>query len=262
MEGLADRPAAVSDPVLAAVLHEAAVDPEVLGVLLGGSRGADCADERSDYDVEIVLTDSAYDRRHESGRPEPGKHRLADGQILDVRYKCPRELGRIAANPGWWTPGYVTTRVLLDKTGAVAPALVAIVTMPEDRARADAAGFLDAYLNGFYRSLKAWRRGNELGGRLEAVESVMYLARALFALERRWTPYHDRLERQLETLAIQGWAPGELRQAILSVLRTGSPRIQQQLCARVEELVRSRGLGHAFDRWDDDVPEVMAWTFE
>src|SRR5262249_5868709 len=187
MEGLGDRPAAVSDPIIAAVLREAAADPEVLGVLLGGSRGADCADERSDYDVEIVLTDSAYERRHESGRLKPGKHRLADGQILDLRYKCPWELRRIAASPGWWTSGYVTTRVLLDKIGEVAPALAAIVTMPEDRARADAAGFLDAYLNGFYRSLKAWRRGDELGGRLEAVESVMYLARALFALERRWT---------------------------------------------------------------------------
>jgi hypothetical protein len=34
--------------------------------------------------------------------------------------------------------------------------------------------------------MKAARRGNELGMRLEAAESINYLVGALFSVERRW----------------------------------------------------------------------------
>src|SRR5262249_9561880 len=52
-----------NDPVLAPLLAAAAVDPEVEGLILSGSRGAGIHDAESDYDIEWVLTDAAYDRR-------------------------------------------------------------------------------------------------------------------------------------------------------------------------------------------------------
>jgi hypothetical protein len=76
-----------------------------------------------------------------------------------------------------------------------------------------------------YRSLKAWRRSNELGARLQAAESAMHLVRCLFALEQRWTPYHDRLDGQLDTLGVaQNWPPGYLKDALLRLVSTGAPR--------------------------------------
>ena len=101
-----------------------------------------------------------------------------------------------------------------------------------------------------YRSLKAWRRGDELGGRLQAADSAMHLLRTLFSLERRWPPYYDRLGTQLAALDAQGWPPGYLREALLGLVRTGDPTLQQELAARVEALMRARGYGQVIDAWD------------
>jgi hypothetical protein len=119
--------------------------------------------------------------------------------------------------------------------------------------------WFDAYLNAFYRSLKAWRRGNELGARLQAAESAMHVVRVLFALERCWPPYHDRLATQLERLSSQGWEPGYLEATLLQLVRTGDPNLQQELEGRVEALVRGRG--YDVDLWDGEIERVRSWGF-
>jgi hypothetical protein len=117
-------------------------------------------------------------------------------------------------------------------------------------------------LNGFCRSVKAWHRGNELGGRRQAAESAMFLVRTVYALAGRWTPYHDRLMTQLDTLADQGWAPGELYNAILDLVRTGNPRRQRELERRVEALLRARAYGYAFDGWGGHLQYAKGLTFD
>jgi hypothetical protein len=105
----------------------------------------------------------------------------------------------------------------------------------------------DTYLNGFVRSARAWEKGDELGGRLHAAESLVYLVRALFGLERRWAPYHDRLRPELGALNSQGWEPGYLERSLLEIARTGDPRSQVELHDRVEPLMEERGiLAHHF----------------
>jgi hypothetical protein len=248
------------DPILVTLVREAREDPEVVGLLMGGSRAAGCADDCSDYDLSIVLTDAAYDARSATG--ESLHVRARKGDPRDRIYTCVRDLRNVAKTPGWWTPGYATTRVLLDKTGAVADALAAIVALPEDQARAMAAAGFDGYLNGFYRSLKAWRRGNEVGARLEAAESIMFLIRTLFALAGRWPPYHDRLIGQIHRLAGLGWSPDALLEMIRAILATADPTLQQRLEAEVETLLRARGFGSVVDGWEEDLPEVKSWRFE
>ena len=44
------------------ILRLAEADPDVLGVLLIGSRAYGVADERSDWDVVLVLADGAVER--------------------------------------------------------------------------------------------------------------------------------------------------------------------------------------------------------
>lgn len=250
------------DAILRRLIAEAAADPETLGLILGGSRGAGCADAESDYDLHWVWTDEAYRRWQAEGRPLQAK-RLAPGEpVMDIAYTCPERLAHLAAHPGWWTPGFADARAVFDRDGAVGAALRAIATIPDDHAAQVAAGAFDAYLNAFYRSLKAWRRGNELGGRLQAAESALHLVRALFALERRWAPYHDRLATRLDTLNAQGWPPGYLREALLNLTGGGSPRRQQELQARVEALMRARGFGHVLDAWGGDIERVKGFRFD
>ncbi len=132
--------------------------------------------------------------------------------------------------------------------------------MPEERARADVLGCFDAYINAFYRSLKAWRRGNQLGGRLQAAASAMHLVQVLFALERRWPPYYDHLAGQLDTLASQSWPPGYLHDALLRLVATGDPKFQQELEAKVEVLLRARGF--EMNLWEGEIDRVKAFLFD
>lgn len=246
------------DPVLAPLLAEVRADPETEGLLLSGSRGAGVHHQESDYDLEWVLNETAFDQRRERGDPLHLPHHPLYPRI-DLSYTCPRELVALAAQAGWQLPGYTTAVVLYDRSGCLAPLLQEMVTIPAERANADLLGWFDAYLNAFYRSLKAWRRGNVLGAQLQATESVMHLVRVLFALERRWPPYHDRLLTQLALLDPQGWPPGYLATTLLQISQTGDPTLQQQLESRTEALLRERGF--VPDLWDGEIERVKAWQF-
>jgi hypothetical protein len=246
------------DPALAPLLAAVQADPESEGLLLGGSRGAGVHDHESDYDLEWVLSDAAYDRRLAAGELMHQRYHPLDPRF-DVSYSCPRELAAVMERASWELPAYATTVVLVDCHGRLAPLLQAMATMPAERADAEVLAWFDGYLNAFYRSLKAWRRGNALGGQLQAAESVTQLVKVLFALERRWPPYHDRLATRLADLDGQGWPPGYLVATLLRIAQTGDPTLQQDLEARAEALVRSRG--YAVDLWDGEIARVKAWSF-
>lgn len=249
----------MSDAVLEQLVAEAEDDPVTLGLLLTGSRSVGHSMPDSDYDLVWVLTDRAYERRsEESGTRE--KRPLAGGGLADIVYSCPLNLSSIAKEPGWWTPGYATARVLLDKTGQVERLLDAIALIPPERAHQEAVDAFDGYINAFVRSVKAWRRGDELGARLQAGESVAYLVRALFALEGLWAPYHDRIAGRLDTLDAQGWPPGALQRTLFELVRSGDPRLQQRLQIDVEALMASRGIVPDPD-WAETLERVKAYRF-
>jgi hypothetical protein len=96
-----------------------------------------------------------------------------------------------------------------------------IAAIPKELAHTEAYEAYDGYLNSFVRSTRAWERNDELGALLHAAESVAHLVRALFTLEGRWPPYHDRLAPQLGLLAPQGWEPGYLEETLLELVRGG-----------------------------------------
>jgi hypothetical protein len=225
-------------------------DETAVGLLLHGSRSLGFQRPDSDYDLILVVSDHSYAQRKAAGALLE-RHSLADGSKADVLYQSPRQLRELAERPGWYTATYTSARVLLDKTGD----LTRLLALIADGASAAAAGRVreeyDDYLNSWVRSLKAWRRGDELGGRLHAAASAYPLLRALFGLERQWPPYHDHLAPRLPELErLQGWPPGELRTQIIELLERGTPDVQQGLQARVEALFRSRGIEH---EWGDDL---------
>jgi hypothetical protein len=246
------------DPVLQMLIAEAEADPDVIGLILTGSRGAGAVHPESDYDVCFLVTDAAYDRYEREGQ-HPHRGATLDPQ-QDIWDECPRRFYQ-AEIPAWEIPGFAEGRVLLDKTGETAAALAAFTTMTEVQARATAANQYDDYLNGLYRSLKAWRRGNELGARLQAAESAFALLHILFALERRHPPYHDRLWLHLDSLASQGWQPGELRAILLDLISTGAPQRQQAIARRVVALMHERGYEEVYTAWDGQIDTILIWIF-
>jgi hypothetical protein len=133
--------------------------------------------------------------------------------------------------------------------------------MPADRAQEAVVLWYDTYLNGLYRSLKAWHRGLEMGGRMEAAETANSLLHLLFALDARWRPYSSRLPLHLDQLEHQGWQPGELQTILLDLICTGNPKRQQAVARRVITMLRECGFGHHYDEWGGRIDRALSWDF-
>jgi len=246
--------------VLEELKSEVESDPDSLGLILHGSRAAGVHGPDSDYDLVRVVTDSSWAERRERG--ELREKRSGDGPGADLVYTCPERLTAHAGSPDGYTGMYVTARVLVDKEGRVGTLVQEIRDSAGRLARADVDETYDGYLNCFVRSLKAWRRGDELGGRMQAAESCLYLVRLLFAVEERWPAYHDQLQVPLRELEqAQGWEEGFLEASLQRVLETGDPSFQQELELRIEAFMESRGIEHQWGP-EDDLAPVKAHRFE
>jgi len=236
--------------VLAEITREVEADPTSVGLVLHGSRAAGNARDDSDFDLMRVVTDETYPSRSMLRDKRTG----ADGIAADVFYSSPARLAQLAERPDWQVGMLVTGRILVDN-GALTGLVEEALTRAGEHAHANLDDHYDDYLNCFVRSLKAWRRGNELGARMQAAESALHLVRLLFALERRWHPYHDQLAQPLGDLEqAQGWQAGELADLLLRLVRDADPTFQQELEVRVEALLESRGLAHQWGPEDDLQP--------
>lgn len=117
--------------------------------------------------------------------------------------------------------------------------------------RSYTAAQLDAYLNGLLRSLKCFRDGDRLAGRLEATRSLPYLFETMFGSEGRWAPYAKDPEWELRDFPLRR-APlptGLLLRHVGRVLRSGDVRSQRALFLAIEQNLRPRGYGNVFVRW-------------
>lgn len=247
------------DEVIQALIGEAVADPDVIGLVLTGSRAIGATGPDSDYDVVFVVTDEAM-ARYEGTKVSPMRGNTLPPSVStrDMWNESPRSL-QLETIVAGVLPTWAEARILYDRTGETERLFAPLRFMSADRAKSAVAGFYDAYLNDFYRSLKCWRRGNGLGGRLEAAQSADRLLHLLFALEQRWRPYSSRLIFHLHHLAGQGWQPGELDAFLLDLISTGNPTRQQVLMRRVVTLLSERGFGHVYDEWEGTIDQALSW---
>jgi hypothetical protein len=246
------------DPGLAELMAEVRADPETLGLLLHGSRALGTHRPDSDYDLIRVVSEKAYLARKARGALVERSATDA-GTKADVLYQTPSRIEAYVSDPGWYTPTYISARILFDRTGELASLMTRLAAEAGRIAFERTAAAYDDYLNCFVRSIKAARRGDEIGRTLHAAESALALVRLLFGLQSRWPPYHDNLAAVLPQVEeAQGWPPGYLSDALLKLVRSADPTFQQELEARVEDLMRSRDIQH---EWGDDLEPLKALRF-
>jgi predicted nucleotidyltransferase len=220
------------DEILAPVLDDAEADANVVGVLLKGSRSVGTEDADSDWDLVVVVRDGDPSHRKEG--------------VVDVLRTT---LQRLRGAPKHELPAIAHARVLLDKTGEVGEAVEAAARIGRD----ELGELYDSYLNDFYRSLKAWVRGQELAARLKAARSMWWLGEFLLGLDGTRAPYPGAWADRL----------GELEPLVLDVLRTGDPRRQQELQAKVEWIATARGFRDVYDSWTaGEIDRAMALRFD
>jgi hypothetical protein len=238
---------AAADTTIQILLREAEADDAVIGCFLGGSRGKGYHDDYSDYDLTIVVADeaaTAYAARVDT-------RRLSGADI------CVRSLSEFRRYAGWMSDthwdryDFTHVRALIDKTGEIQRLIDEKGSIPDDEKRGFISAQLDGYLNGFFRSVKCFARGEPVGLRLEAAGSLPHLLNAVFALHDRAAPFPDYLVRELarRPLGSWPWSAADLCACLLTILERGDLAAQQKLAKTVEDVFRRAGYGRVFDDW-------------
>ena len=147
------------------LLARAADDPNVLGVVLFGSRGFGAyVTERSDFDVYVVV-----DRDPEPWRTEHG----SPVEIWPMSLVEFRGHALPGSTDTWNRPTFLGASVVVDKLdGEIGRIVRRKVHLGRDEAHALAAAALDDYLNSLYRSLRNLGAGRDVEARLDALESL------------------------------------------------------------------------------------------
>ncbi|SHH98509.1 hypothetical protein [Streptomyces sp. 3214.6] len=229
-----------------AFVELAAADPAVVGLVLKGSRAHEgMTTEHSDHDLYVVLADGAT-----TALTRFMGHRTPE---LDLVVLSLDEF-RAAGMPGFERYALARARIVLDRLdGGIAEILAGKARLDADEAFEGASGWLDAYANSLYRSVKNDRDGQTLAARLDAVDSVRFLLESLFALDRRPRPYNKYLEWELARFPLPGWDTGMLLDAVDRVSGTGDVPTQRHLFAQVEAVARRAGHSAVLDAWGEDL---------
>ncbi|MET8965112.1 hypothetical protein ABZX69_37525 [Streptomyces sp. NPDC004074] len=229
-----------------AFVELASADSAVVGLVLKGSRAHDGMMTRhSDHDLYVVLADDATtDLTRFAGHRTPQ---------LDLIIVSLTEF-RAAGMPGFERYALARAQIVLDRLdGGIARILAEKARLGADEAFADSSGWLDAYANSLYRSLKNHRDGQARAARLDAAESVRFLLELLFALDHRPRPYNKYLGWELARHPLPGWDTDELLRAVDRVSISGDVSLQRHLFALVEATAREAGHGEVLDAWGEDL---------
>ncbi len=229
-------------------------DDDVLGLFVFGSRARDdgFADDRSDYDVAVVLRDrdgvlEAFDERwpYVHGAPIEVARSTLSGL---------REHGEYGTATAWARYLYVRVKLLVDKTGEVAAVLREKRRVPDEVRDGLVREALGGYINSTYRSLRYRMVGCEEGARLDAAESLPHLLTALFAIDGRVRPFNKYIAAELraEPLSDRAWQAETFLGQLMSIL-SGDADEQRALFREVDRAARERGFGAAVDEWEPDV---------
>ena len=236
------------------LLREAREDPQIVGLVLTGSRGKGFGSETSDFDVLLVVRPEAlatYRARFYEGESWPGFDwwvtSLAELEPIAATWDAPLAW-EIFCNERY---SFADVSVLVDKTGQVQQLVDEKGAIPEERRLPVVVTALGAYTNSLYRSLKCLRNGNDLGARLEAADAIGHALTAIFALEGRHRPYYGYLARELvaRPLATFPLPADDLLAMMGTILDSADATAQQRLLAIIDALGRQAGCHEVFDEW-------------
>jgi len=234
-------------PQTAERLDEWRQDPDVLGVVLVGSKARGHQDELSDDDLEVLLTDEAF-----SAIPPAECHALLiEGEgatrriIYDAQLASRSGLEAKADSPfdlDHWP--YERAPVLFDRDGRTQQAVAAAARMaPDFRRRRLAHGTIDAWVAG-HRARKTLKRKFNAAATALVGRGVRGLSRIVFALESRWVPLDHWLERELATLDDDSQVTG----LMLTALRESSPDPIIEALEKLEDRLFDEGVPRPADR--------------
>jgi hypothetical protein len=232
----------------ASLLDHARRDPQIVGLLLAGSRGKQAlVTPTSDYDAYIILRDpsslDAYAERFPSSHGDPVEYIFVSLDSFRI-YALPGTASR------WNAYTFSGIKPLIDELDGEIERLAIEKTLPGPD---DEREFLDGYINMYYRSKKNLSGGRTLEGQLDAAESITWFLDFLFAAHGRVRPFNKWLLWELENHPLSEPWTSSLSSRITAIVSTGSLDQQRHLYRDAEDFARQRGLSNVIDSWGPDV---------
>lgn len=230
------------------IVDEAKNDPNVLGLILVGSRGKEFENEYSDYDAIIILKDEASEEIIE-------KYKNKKSVDMDLKIYSISDFKNYAtwdSAMAWDRYTFAHVKILINKTEELEKIINDKGCIPKDKQKQFIEWWLDGYMNGAFRSIKALRNKNELGARLEATNSMLDLLTLVFAVNGRHRPFLGYTEKELIKYPLEKlpWEVSDFIKMISLVLKTSDLKTQQKLLRDIENWCQGLGYGHIIDAWE------------
>lgn len=206
-------------------------DPDILGLVLGGSIAHGYARPDSDIDVLLVLTPQAMAARRREGRLHWVERTVCDweGGYIDGKY-VDRELMELVASRGSEPARYAWqgSRVLFDRSGALDGLVARIVRYPIEGRDERVARFTAQLLAYRWYHSEAIAKDSPYLAALACQKLTLFACRIVLARNARLYPFHKWLLAETERAPDR---PRGLLEGIAAVLRGADQ-------ARVEAFVR------------------------
>jgi predicted nucleotidyltransferase len=231
------------------ILLESQENPDIVGLILLGSRGKGFENEYSDYDLSMIVRDDAL-------RTIQKQYDALTFENVDLNIISFDGFKRYAnwdSDPEWWDRyDYAHTKILVDKTGELPDVIKGKGYIPHDKLRSFIERWIDGYINSAFRSIKCIRNKNKFGAHVEAANSVFDLLTLVFALEGRHRPFLGYTEKELYKYPLMNlpWTPQEFITKIEYILKTADLKTQQEILSGIENLCIEKGYKHILDAWE------------
>lgn len=248
-----------ADQLFAQLIQTARQDPDVLGLVLVGSRGKGLRRPFSDYDAYLIVENGAVERaqRHYASLVDQASQ--IDLGLLGI--DAFHAFAAWGGPEAWERYTFAHATILIDKTGHIHQLVMEKGRIPPQEQDHYIRDALDGHINGVYRSAKCWRVHDVLGAQLEAMDSIGCVLSLIFGLEGRLRPYYGYLKWELRTHPLQQFplSSEALLDMIARILTTGDLPTQQALLRTVESVCQAAGYGEVIDAWGQDYPWMLSF---
>ncbi len=232
------------EKLLKRLLGRYADDESVLGAVLVGSVGKGYGDERSDLDLEVVVTENRYNLLVKKGQ------KFVHTNEYDLIFTTMNDLQKARESKKdedhWWCKD---CPVLLDKTGKLDDYLREIGSYDADSRLDRLKKYYIGYWENSLRAMACLRHENEWVGRIYTALAMRDLIRLLFNFNYRWAPKIQWVSKEIPSLEKK---PVDLESRIERNLVKPDHQKLSTLWDETAELLREEGY-----TWVDRPEEIM-----
>jgi len=233
------------------LLEESKANKDIIGLILGGSRGKDLSfiTEDSDLDVYVIVSDTASTELKE--KLEAYRSEWFESRIMTLtEFKQHANWG---SDKAWNRYNFTHNKAIIDKTGEIQTLMDEKGKLPLEVQKDVISDSLDSYFNQVYRSAKYIRDGKEFSAYLDASESMPFLMTALYALEGRLKPYNKYFEWELRNYPLKflPWPVDEFIEDYKKILQTGDFETQTKIFKEIKKLFIDNGFSSLIKEWDN-----------